>query len=215
MKKIKAVPIVVLATVVISILLYFLPSEGLASRLPFLNRFYTNTILEIITINGKAKVSIDGQDYGETPVTINELSPGDYTVELEKISSVDGFYKKETFNVKLSKNTTSRVEMEIGPAGIIHGAILYYSPQNSLNDMQGTLSVLSDVEDSKIYLDGEYIKKAPVIAHNLTAKEYELEVKSEGYETLTIPILIEEGYLLNVKTYLFPIPIIFDTVDNG
>jgi hypothetical protein len=49
----------------------------------------------------------------------------------------------------------------------------------------------------------------------MTAKEYNLQITADGYESLDIPILIEEGYLLNVKTYLFPIPIIFDTVDNG
>lgn len=215
MKKIKAVPIAILVVIAISILIYFLPSEGLSSKIPFLNRFYTNTILEVITINGKARVKINGEDYGETPLTINELSPGDYTVELEKISAVKDFYKTESINVRLTKNTTTRVEIEIGPAGILHGAILYYSPQNSLNQSKGSLSILSDVESSKIYLDGEYIKQTPVIAHTLTAKEYELEVRAEGYETLKLPILIEDGYLLNVKTYLFPVPIIFDTVDNG
>lgn len=215
MKKFKAVPIAIVAVIAVSILIYFLPTEGLASKIPFLNRFYTNTILEVITINGKAKVKIDGEEYGETPLTINELSPGDYTIELEKISSVKDFYNTESVNVRLTKNTTTRVEIEIGPAGILHGAILYYSPQNSLTERDGSLSILSDIESSKIYLDGEYIKKTPVIAHTLTAKEYELEVRAEGYETLTLPILVEEGYLLNVKTYLFPIPIIFDTVDNG
>jgi hypothetical protein len=214
MKKLKTVLIIIFSIIAISILIYFIPSDGIASRIPFLNRFYTNTILEIITINGKAKVIIDGTEYGETPLTINELNPGDYTIELERIGSTEGFYKKQSLSVKLTKNTTSRVELEIGPAGILHGAILYYSPQNNLSNMEGSISILSDVESSKIYLDGEYIKQAPVIAHKLLAKEYELEVIADGYETLTMPVLIEEGYLLNVKSYLFPIPIIFDVSEN-
>jgi hypothetical protein len=49
----------------------------------------------------------------------------------------------------------------------------------------------------------------------MNAKGYDLQLGAEGHEDLDIPILIEEGYLLNVKAYLFPIPIIFDTVDNG
>jgi hypothetical protein len=216
MKKLKTVPIIILATLALSVLIYFLPTNGIASKVPFLNRFYTNTTLEVLTIKGKARVSINGKEYGETPVTINELSPGDYTVELERISDSESFYEKQTLNVKLTKNTTSRVEIELGPAGILHGAILYYSPQNNLGNNEGTLSVLSEVEDSKIYLDGEYLKKTPVISEKLTTKEYELEVSAEGYETVKIPILIEQGNLLNVKTYLFPIPITFDKVeDNG
>ena len=215
MKKLKTVPIVILVIIVISILVYFLPTDDLASRIPFLNRFYTNTTLEIITIKGKAKVSIDGKDYGETPVTINELTPGDYTVKLERISDSKSFYKTQTLTIKLTKNTTSRIEIEIGPAGILHGALLYYSPQSSLDENQGSLSILSEVKDSKVYLDEEYIKKTPIISKKLTAKEYELEISSDGYESIKIPILIEEGNLLNIKTYLFPIPINFDTVDNG
>jgi diacylglycerol kinase family enzyme len=215
MKKFKTVPIVILAFITLSILFYFLPTNGLASKIPFLNRFYTNTTLEVIAIKGKAKVSIDGEEYGETPVTINELTPGDYTVELERISDSKDFYKPQTITVKLTKNTTSRIEIEIGPAGILHGAILYYSPQNSLDENMGALSILSEIENSKVYLDGEYIKKTPIISEKLIAKEYELEVTADGFETVKIPILIEEGNLLNVKTYLFPIPINFDTVDNG
>lgn len=215
MKKLKTVLIIIISIIAISILIYFLPTQGIASRIPFLNRFYTNTILEVITINGKAKVTIDGREYGETPVTINELSPGDYTVVLERISDSEDFYKKEMLNVKLTKNTTSRIEMEIGPAGLLHGAVLYYTPQSNLNQNKGSLSVLCDVEDSKVYLDGEYIKRAPIIANPMTAKEYELEILAEGYENLDIPVLIDGNYLLNVKSFLFPIPIIFDTDDNG
>ncbi len=215
MKKIKTALIVIVSIIAISILIYFTPIESLASKIPFLNRFYTNTTLEIVTINGKSNVQIDGEEYGETPLTVNELNPGDYIVELEKISDSKDFYQKQSVNIKLTKNTTSRIEVEIGPAGILHGAILYYTPQSSLDNQQGSLSILCDIEKSKIYLDDEYIKQTPLIARSLTAKEYELKLVADGYESLTIPVLIEEGYLLNVKAYLFPIPITFETTNNG
>ena len=214
MKKFKTVLIVILAIVATSILIYFLPTDGLVNNIPLLNQLYRNTTLEVITINGKAKVYIDEEEYGETPLTINDLTPGEYNIELEKISDSENFYQKQSFTVNLTKNTTSRVELEIGPAGILHGAILYYTPQNNLDRNVGGLSVLCDIENSKIYLDGEYVKKSPLIAKILTAKEYELEIVADNYDTLTIPILIEDGYLLNVKTYLFPIPITFESTNN-
>jgi hypothetical protein len=215
MKKIKTALIVVFSIIAVSIAIYFLPTQGIASKIPFLNRFYTNTILEIVTINGKAKVQINDKEYGQTPLTINELSPGEYTIELERISDSQSFYQKQTINVKLSKNTTSRVEMEIGPAGLLHGAILYYTPQKNLDKNKGGLSVLCDIESSKVYLDGEYIKQVPVIGKETDSKEYELELVAQSYEKLTIPVLIEEGYLLNVKAYLFPIPITFEESTDG
>jgi hypothetical protein len=55
----------------------------------------------------------------------------------------------------------------------------------------------------------------PVIGKETDSKEYELELVAQGYEKLTIPVLIEEGYLLNVKAYLFPIPITFEESTDG
>lgn len=214
MNKIKTVLIIFLAIVVVSILLNFLPTQDLGSRIPFLNRFYTNTILEIITINGKAEVKIDGKDYGETPLTVTNLPQGDYTVELNRISDLDDFYKRQTFNVKLTKNTTSRLEVEIGPSGITHGSLLYYTPLLNLSKGVGTLSILSDVPKSRVYIDGEYIEQTPVIARQLETGEYELEISVERYESLEIPFLIEEGYLLNIRSYLFPIPVNLDIITN-
>jgi hypothetical protein len=114
----------------------------------------------------------------------------------------------------LTKNTTSRVELEIGPAGLLHGAVLYYTPQNNLSNNKGAFSVLCDIENSKVYLDEEYIKQPPIIAKEVDSKEYKLELIAQGYEKLDIPILIEEGYLLNVKVFLFPIPITFEETIN-
>jgi hypothetical protein len=214
MKKLKSVLAIIFSILAISILIYFLPLDGISNKIPFLNRFYNNTILEVISINGKAKVSIDGKEYGETPLTINDLNQGDYKVEIERIADTTDFYKKQTFTVKLTKNTTSRIEIEIGPAGILHGSILYYTPQPNLKKNTGTLSVLCDLEGAKVSLDEEYIKQVPIIAKELTSKEYNIEVSLNGYESLEIPILIEDGYLLNVKAFLFPIPVNFNTVNN-
>ena len=214
MKKFKTVLIIISVIIAISVLIYFLPTDNIANKIPLLNRLYKNTVLEVVTINGKATVYINDAEYGETPLTVNDLAPGEYNIELEKISNSEDFYEKETFTIKLTKNTTSRLEVEIGPAGILHGAILYYTEQNNLDKNIGEISVLCDVEDSKVYLDNEYIKKAPVIAKSTTAKEYELEITADNYDTLTIPILIEDGYLLNVKAYLFPVPINFEITDD-
>jgi hypothetical protein len=159
-------------------------------------------------------VKINDKEYGETPLTINELNPGEYTVELERMSDSQDFYQKQTINVRLTKNTTSRVELEIGPAGLLHGAVLYYTPQNNLSNNKGAFSVLCDIENSKVYLDEEYIKQPPIIAKEVDSKEYKLELIAQGYEKLDIPILIEEGYLLNVKVFLFPIPITFEETIN-
>ncbi|MCD4756032.1 PEGA domain-containing protein [bacterium] len=210
MKTLKTTLTIILSIIAISTIIYFLPTDGFLNKLPVINRFYNNTTLEIVSINGKAKVNINDTEYGETPLTINDLDQGEYTITLERISDTQNFYNKQTFNIKLTKNTTSRIEIEIGPAGILHGSILYYTPQNNPTKNTGTLSILCDTETSKIYLDTEYLKQTPLTAYELPVKEYNLEIAANNYETLNLPILIENGYMLNVKAYLFPVPVNFD-----
>ena len=107
----------------LSVFFYFVPINKIIGSLPIIKRFYNNTTLEIVLQNGKAKIWIDGKEYGETPQEIENLREGEYTIELEKIASKDTFYKKQTFKIPLYKNTSSRIDLEIGPENILHGSI--------------------------------------------------------------------------------------------
>jgi hypothetical protein len=213
MKKIKPALIIIFSVLAISILIYFVPIDKIIGNLPFINRFYVNTILEVVSINGKANVVINGKEYGETPVTVYDLPEDQYTVEIERISDTADFYNSHTFTLPLTRNTTSRIEIEIGPGDILHGNILYYTSVNS-KDLQGTITVLSEAPDSKVYLNDEYVKDVPLISHILNPGEYDLKIVAPNYEELSKPIIVREGYLLNVKAFLFPIPINFNVVES-
>lgn len=213
MKKIKPALIIILSILAVSILIYFIPTEKIIGNLPFINRFYNNTTLEVVSINGKANIKIDGKEYGETPITINDLPEGKYTVEVQRISETEDFYIPHTFTLPLTRNTTSRIEIEIGPGSALHGNILYYTAVNS-KDLQGSITVLSEAQNSKIYIDDQYVKDAPIISHSLEPREYELKVVAPDFEELSKPVIIREGYLLNVKAFLFPIPVNFNIVGS-
>ncbi len=58
MKKNKIALITIFLILAISVLLYFLPINQLIGKLPFINRFYNNTTLEISTKAGVARVWI-------------------------------------------------------------------------------------------------------------------------------------------------------------
>ena len=213
MKKIKPALIIIFSVLAISLLLYFVPTERIISKLPFINRFYSNTVLEVVSINGKANVVINGTDYGETPVSVNDLTEDQYVVEIERITDAEDFYKPHTFTVPLTRNTTSRIEIEIGPGDILHGNILYYTSVNS-KDLQGTITILSEADNSKVYLDDQYVKDAPLISHEINPGEYDLKILAPNYDELSTPIIVREGYLLNVKAFLFPIPVNFNIVES-
>lgn len=213
MKALKTAMIIVASILVLSILLYFFPPKQLIGKLPFLNRFYNNTTIEVITQKGKAKVWINEKDYGETPVTASDLPEDNYLIEIEKIAPENSFYKKHSFNIELAKNTSARIDMEIGPEELLHGTILYYTPRKT-SAQKGYLVVTTNADDSKISVNGEFMKRGSLTNIELNDGEYQIKVEAEGYQEVQIPVFVREGYQLNLKIYQFPIPIGSDTLEG-
>ncbi len=213
MKNRKTVLIIVITILVVSVILYFLPLGKILGNIPFLNVFYNNTSMEIIVEKGKAQVQVNDKDYGQTPVTIENLKEGKYTVELSKIANDDTFYENQTFEVEISKNTSARIDVEIGPENILNGTILYYTEAANAERGKGLLTITSSADDAKIYIDQEYIGTSPVTNLVLSDNQYQIKVSAKGFEDIEIPVFVRSGYLLNLKTYHFPIPVNFDTVE--
>lgn len=214
MKDKKTALIITITVILLSIALYFLPLQTLIGRIPLINTFYNNTSLEIITQRGKSSILINGKNYGETPTTIENLAEGEYTVELTKIAEEGAFYEPQIIYIDLARNTSARIDVEIGPENILHGSVLYYTAVPRTSNNEGLITVTSSAQDSKVYIDNEYIKKAPLSGLKLKDSQYQVKVTAEGYEEIEIPLFIRKGYHLNLKTYHFPIPVIFDNVEN-
>jgi diacylglycerol kinase family enzyme len=213
MKKNKTALITAIAVITISLLLYFLPMNSIIGQLPFVKTFYNNTSLEILTQRSKAIVTIDGKDYGETPTNIENLAEGKYTVVLTRVAEEGTFYEPVTINIEMARNTSARIDMEIGPSDITHGTILYYTSIPKTSENEGLLTVTSSANEAKVYIDGEYLKKTPVSGLTLRDNQYQIKVTAQGYEPIEIPIFIRKGYHLNLKTYHFPIPVNLGTAN--
>lgn len=213
MKNRKTVLIIVIAILVVSIILYFLPLGKILGSIPLLNVFYNNTSMEIIVEKGKAQVQINDKDYGQTPVTVENLKEGKYTIELSKIAGDDTFYENQTFEVEISKNTSARIDIEIGPENILNGTILYYTEAANTQKGKGLITITSSVEEAKVYIDKEYLGTSPITNLELADNQYQVKVSAQGYEDVEIPVFVRSGYLLNLKTFHFPIPVNFDTVE--
>jgi len=163
---------------------------------------------------GRQRIWIDGKEYGETPQEIENLKEGEYTIELEKIASGETFYKKQTFKIPLYKNTSSRIDLEIGPEDILHGSIMYYSPEPKISNSEGFLTATSNADNAKLYIDGEYLEDLPITEIKLQENQYQVKISALGYEDVEIPLIIRKGYLLNLKVFNFPIPVNFDNVED-
>ena len=64
-------------------------------------------VLEVRSGPSKAKVTIDGQERGSTPLTLRDLAPGDYQVVLER----EGW--KSTQTVRVEPGTTAQLVVPI------------------------------------------------------------------------------------------------------
>jgi hypothetical protein len=134
-------------------------------------------------------------------------------VELQKVVEEEAFYKKHSFQIELTRNTSARIDLEIGPEDLLHGAILYYTPIRTTSD-EGFLTVISDVDDSRVFLDGEFLKVSPITNLGLRESQYEIKVLAPGHEEIVVPVLLRNNYVLNLKTFHFPIPVEFETIET-
>jgi hypothetical protein len=210
MKKWKTALIITLSVIVISLFLFFFPPDRVLSHIPILKSFYQNTTLEIATPYGKSSVKINGKEYGETPLNVQSLVAGEYEVEITKISQTEGFYRPQTFKILVTKNSISRINMEIGPDDNLYGTILYYTQNSVTNRGKGTVTITSNATDSKVHMNKEFLKSTPITNLETNVGEYNLSITAKDYVDIEFPIIIREGYTLNVKTYLLPIPVNFE-----
>ena len=133
---------------------------------------------------------------------------------MTKTTESKGFYKPHTFNIFLTKNSTSRINIEIGPDDNLHGVILYYTDDNTIEKGKGRITVTSNKEDTKIYINNEQLYSTPATNISLNKGEYNIKLVSPNYEDLEFPVLIREGSVLNIKGYQFPIPVSFENENN-
>ncbi|MBI2357270.1 PEGA domain-containing protein [Candidatus Dojkabacteria bacterium] len=206
MPKIKTATIIILSIFILSAIIFFLPTEQILSKIPYLNQFYNNTTVTVTSRNSKVEVFLGSKSYGETPVSISDLSPGEYTFKLKRLTDVSEAYEVRYVQIDLARNTEAIIDLEVGPENISAGYILYYT-KSPVTDGKGYLSLVSEPNDATVYIDGEYANKAPINAYLTNPQSYTIKVSKTGYENLEFPVIVREGYNLNIKTYLFPIPI--------
>lgn len=212
-KKTFIIVILVLIMLTIPVLAIYLPTDDILQRIPLIRDFYSNTSLIVTSVNSQSEIKINGKDYGKTNQTISNLPEGSYSVELERVAQEPNFYKAHTFNIDVTKNTESILSIEIGPNSIIGGYMLYYT-ENPSRNRSGTLSVSTDNVDADVYIDNEFQGKTPFSTRDISSTNHSLRVSATGYESQNIPIIVRDGYNLNVNIYLMPVPITFQTETN-
>ncbi len=128
----------------------------------------TTGTLEIRSDVSAADVFLNGKRVGTTPYKASDLTPGKYSVKVEKA----GY-------------TTFEKRVDLGPKNQVVRAKLVAA--------LATLRVEANVPGAKVSLDGEERGTTPLELSNVSPGRHELAVSADGYETRTETIEVEGG----------------------
>lgn len=207
-KNLALIIVTIIIVTLLSVFVFSRSTEEILSRFPVFQDLYQNTSLTVTSVNGIAEVAINGSSYGETPLTLQDLEEGQYEITLRRAttSEKETFYKEHTFVVDLYRNTESVINLEIGPNDSLAGYILYYIPSPDTTKNEGFITITSNQADAVVLINDESMGITPLDLAKVTEGEYKVKISKKGYEVVEIPIIIRQGFNLNINAQLLPIP---------
>ncbi|MFT5289709.1 MAG: sulfatase activating formylglycine-generating enzyme [Planctomycetota bacterium] len=142
---------------------------GQRKRLPLIALERIEGFLSVSSEPVGARVTINGEYRGETPVRLTLASARDYDVKL----STSG-YKPASQAVRLEPEEEKKVHLTMDPE-------------------MGTVFILVDPPDTTLVVDGEAMEGPVNRRISLQTVEHDLEFRREGYETKTVKVLPVSG----------------------
>lgn len=207
-KKIKPIFIFGLGVLLV-VALILIPWSDLALRIGF-DPFRINTPsgLQVNCLVGKCTVYLDGQKKGETPLELLDITPGEHTVKLEKLSKSKDFYPTVTKKVNFLRGTNIYIEWELGPSEIFsQGHILSYKSRT--HGTEPVLSINSGQKDIKVAIDGINVGDVPYLADKDTLKEgpHKITLSKTGYLSREVEVDIDFSYISQLDVELMALPV--------
>ena len=192
--------------IVLSIVIFSNNPSTFISKIPLIKGLAKNTLITINSINGTSTVKINGEEYGSTPLEVEALAPGNHKIEMRREVNQDlTFYEPQTFFINLHENTEAIINIEIGPDDNLSGYYLYYSAAPKSTPETGYFSVSSNTS-ANVFIENNFNELTPIKLSELATGEHNVVISNEGYESVEVPIIIREGFNLNLTVYLLPIP---------
>jgi len=137
--------------------------------------------LVIASDPAECSVVVNGEYKGKTPLTVGNLYPGTYTVNVTKFG-----YMPYSTAVELTNGAEATVTAYLPPE-------------------RGTLTVNTTPDGAGVLLDGAVAGIAPVTLINVLPGEHNLTVTKEGYVTVQQQVSVEAGLTTPVSLTLPPV----------
>jgi len=140
-----------------------------------------NSTITITSNIPNATVYIDNEMVGNTPLTNFTLRSGNHTIKISK-EGYFPFYK----NVTILPGTNVKVTA-------------------TLNAIPGIISVMSNIENASIYLNGTLIGKTPLNMYKVKAGKYTITVMAAGYSNFSKTISVAPNSSIKIEATLTPL----------
>ena len=158
----------------------------------------SSSALTVSLASGTAKVYVDGNYLGQTPLKYSEVKSGLHNVKLTR----SGSYPNFTSDIDFYSGTNVYIYWDMGPSvNFSAGYITYLIPY-----IPGKIGVYFQTEGADVYLDNMMVGSGNFVLKQLDNIEYSVKVSKTGYEPLTFKLTPQKGYMLVAKVSLFMIP---------
>ena len=132
-----------------------------------------------------AKVYLNDNYQGETPLTLDKLNPGNYNIKLTK----EG-YQDYTQQIKVITFTTN----------VLSFTLTVVPPK------YGQLSIDSTPSVCQVYLNDQPKGATPLTLDNLTPATYQLKMTQEGYQDWQQEVQVKAGETTQINSFLSLLP---------
>lgn len=164
-----------------------------------------NSALTVNSTGGKSEVYLDGEKLGETPLSLDNLSPGDYSMEIKRVTSNQDFYTTITKEIHIEHNTRTLVEVEIGPSEQFSSTSVVYFREN--DSRETSIYVSTNPPEATVTFDNGNVGSSPVVIEDAIPGEHIIKVALSGYEEKEISVISRDGYTLIAEFDLMIKPI--------
>jgi hypothetical protein len=153
-----------------------------------------------------AKVTVDGKDYGRTPVTIRALTRGPHRVQVAR----DGFVTEERRLTIGSAQPAQSVAVRLtrartGAAAAGRRSADATATEAAAAGARGTIGALvveSRPSGASVYLDGRLVGTTPVSVPGIAAGEHSIRLDHEGFRTWSSSVRIDGSEMNRVTASL-------------
>jgi hypothetical protein len=175
--------------------LFFVFGRGLVDKITNLRGKST---LIIKTEPDKAKIFIDDEFIGESPLTNEDIKPGEHKISVRSDSNN---YETSILFIPNAQVTLTR-NLGVSPT-FSSGGNVWFEQKNGTT----ILRVVSDPDQASVFVDGTEVGKTPFSSTSITAGDYDIKIEKPGYRPASQRVKISTDATLNLAFTLFPIPV--------